>query len=265
MKRSREQHSDQRHQETLADAESVADGLRLAFSGLLHAVPDAATVSARARALGVTRPVCQRVHLGIRCRTGPIDTIEKFPGVKGLQGVIDGAERIGVETSLIDAATQATDAYARLIDDAGGSQARLVERFATTADEAADTRRERLRRQIFEAQREIFDGHSHARIMTAIFSITDDETWSVGHVGASGAIGVTLGPNAPPMIRVTGALGGEPGDRRGTARTPDLFGGEDATGFTPGAIIRSFSTDPQPFVTAQEHAGKLIQCFKRED
>ncbi|MCH8807457.1 MAG: Maf family protein [Planctomycetes bacterium] len=107
-----------------------------------------------ARHLSVVRNTCQRVVTAVAEPQAAAQTLARFPGVQGLQLLIQGFRGVGEDEANVAAALAAVEQYDQLIRDLAGSQSKLVERLNAVApvparvrsqtSEAAEIARQRL-------------------------------------------------------------------------------------------------------------------------
>lgn len=256
--------------------ERVAARLKASFQALIRALPEqASTVAEMSRFLGVGRAVCQRITLALRSGSGPIDVLQRFPGIKGLEQFLDAAERKRVDAGAVAGARAALDEYAALIGAAGGSQRRLIATLGARRSGGAARRASAednndnqqfndstaARESFFNAAQGITGTRCHARIEVLFARVRPDMPDHIEIVAASGLVGATADVGGTPIARVTRSTSGQAPPN--SIRT-DLETKAPILGISPGALLKPFSTDPIPSVISRAGEGMLVQVFNPE-
>ncbi len=126
----------------MAELLAAIETLRIEIRSFLSALPvEGQSASGLARLLRVERTTCQRLVFSAMQPAGDVKLAAALPGVQGLRMVITRATTVfSRQAGLRDVARQlsaAVDAYERLIRRLAGSRARLLNRLAALAAQAA--------------------------------------------------------------------------------------------------------------------------------
>jgi hypothetical protein len=262
-------------------ADSVGRQLQAAFGAILSKLPARAVkVADITRWLDLDRSICQRIVTGVRDADDGLGVLERFPGVRGLEQFVAAASERGCPRAVVDGAAVAIEAYARLVNDAGGSQTRLVDRIGSLRAQRSPRDRplptaaeqERVRRTLFEGATQLAGMTSAARVEVVVVGPHAGDTRAkatargdlsggmVTTASATGMIGIEAGLNAMPLTRRSRIAGLRPVPAvgaRGEARP--------ASGLTPDLLLKNFTSDPLPRVTTRTDGEWLVQVFEAED
>ena len=254
----------------LARCVQIAHRLQTAFRALVRTFPEqASTVTEMARFLDIGRGICQRIMLALREETNPLEVLQRFPGIRGLELFLHSAEARHIDPVHISAARAAVDEYSSLIGAAGGSQRRLIANLArhTTTKSRNDpdlivTTEESealaARAALFESSTRITGTRSESRAEVLILRVHPDSQDEVEMVEASVLSDVTADSNSMPITRIARAS-----SSKGVTESDRAALDPDATilGISPGSILERFSTLPLPNVTSRLHSGDFVQVF----
>jgi hypothetical protein len=251
-------------------AQEVGTQLQEAFGRLLGAFPPRVVkIADVARWLDLDRSICQRVVTGVRDSKDPLGVLERFPGVRGLEQFIAAAESKGCPRSLATNANDAVEQYAQLVNAAGGSQTRLVDRIGhlrattITPNRSAPSEEEivKLRRRAYESAVGITGANSSARVEVLMVGPSGKSRGNDGQVttvSATGMIGLELAAHAMPITRKSRLAGLTPVPAASGGATPP------ASGLTPQLLLPQFSSQPAPLVTTRTSGEWLIQMFESD-
>ncbi|MHC5027086.1 MAG: hypothetical protein ACYTGR_10050, partial [Planctomycetota bacterium] len=188
----------------------TSERLQAEFRALIAAFPlEARKIVAMSEWLGVTQPVCQRLLRGVRSREDALTTLAYFPGVRGLWSVIAAARDRSCDEVLVAAAEAAVDQYASLIEDAGGSQARLnrllrdgdLRREATSISTHGSPTPD-SRRAGYDAARAATGRSYDAHVAVMIYRPLSGDRTLMESVTALGMIGIRRTPGCLPICPV---------------------------------------------------------------
>lgn len=245
-------------------AVAVGAELAVAFRNLIEAFPsEARTVSQMSRWLGIMRPNCQRVVLGLRVANDPMELLQRFPGVKGLNQFVTAAAQQGIDSSLIENTEQAVNRYADLINDFGGTQSRLTAVLAKESVGAADNDkledRQSIRKSGFEFAASTAGYQCAARLEIALVRVMPADPTRLEVVIGSGLIGAIRKPLGMPLCRMHRSIGQAP--HVGSVATLD---GQPPIGLRPNALIPQFSSPDVPCVSRRLDDDWMIEVFHEE-
>lgn len=214
-------------------AHRIGERLQGDFSALIRSFPaDARTIAGMSRWLDVTQPVCQRLMRAVRHRTDPLRALTFFPGVRGVQQVLDAARRRGADAELVNDTAGAVEAYAALVDEHGGSQARLIaaiESRAHGADVAAaaparfagaDTD---LPRAAFEGIRRVTGRSFDVHFAVFVYRLLPDDPKHMMCVTAMGMIGVRRAAGCLPICPMKTSVYAEREDDAAPEAMPSII------------------------------------------
>lgn len=160
----------------LTRIEAMLERMASEFGGALAKLDGAGSgPRVLARQLGADPVLCHRLLAGIRSRGSVAERLAAWPGVAGLRALVERMrENSNTRMIRIEVLERAVDEYARLVDAAGGSQARLVRDVRSlqvsgceASSTSASTRT--ARRSLYRAAGEIL-GYE-ARLVTHISAI----------------------------------------------------------------------------------------------
>lgn len=262
-----------------ADGERVGLQLQTAFEAVLRKMPPRVSkVADVTRWLDLDRSICQRVVTGVRDAADGLGVLERFPGVRGLEQFVAAASDRGCPRTVVDDAAAAIEAYARLVNDAGGSQTRLVDRIGSLRAHRSPQGRpalttieqDRLRRTLYESATQLVGMSSAARVEVVVVgphagkSSAIDRGDLVGGMvttaSATGMIGIEAGPYAMPLTRRSRIAGLKPVPAAAAGG-----GTRPSSGLTPDMLLKKFTSDPLPRVTTRTDGEWLVHVFETED
>lgn len=249
----------------------IATRLHAAFRALARSFPEQySTVTEMSRFLGVGRGVCQRIALALRAEDDPLDILQRFPGLRGMEQFVDAAEVRELDSSHIAAARAALDEYAALIGAAGGSQRRLLASIANRKlregaipDSAGESHEaapddEEGRAALFHAAQRLIGARCTSRVEVLVLRVRRENPDELEMIEASVLANVTADASGLPITRIARASssqGATESERAG------LEPGSSVLGISPGAILEHFSSNPLPTVTSRLRSGDFIQVF----
>lgn len=251
---------DARDADLLARAEDVAARLKNELGELLAELPPGARGgSALSRWLDIDRATCQRAIAASRAEG--LEVLSNLPGVQGLEAVVKALADRSDDPSKVDGARAALAQFERLVEDAGGSRARLLRRLESStssghlgADDVA------ARKRLFGAARDLCGRWSDINGAIFIYRPTpgDPDTMEsayvsqfIGHRARAGAIPLTS------STAVTSRDGIDHAGFRHLDATP-------AVGRSDGAILERFSTMPAPVVTTRTPDKEVVCTIDAE-
>jgi hypothetical protein len=243
-------------------ARRTGERLQAEFRALVRSFPvEARTIVEMSRWLGVTRPVCQRLLRAIRHRGDPLTALTYFPGVRGLHQVVEAARARGCDDSAVAIASAAVDQYAALIDEHGGSQARLLASLETIETSPEDSRQETgaadnaqvARRQAFEGVRAQTRREFRTHFGVFLYRPCDDDPQTMDCITAMGMIGVRRMADALPICPMNRYAYG---DQDKDIQIESIADGPLATG-APISVLQRFCSKPLPRVVARQSNGRL--------
>ncbi len=201
--------------------ERLADRLRSEFSLLLRELPLAArTPAAVTRHLKLKGPICFRLMGAIRSTGSAAEFYGAIPGPEGLERVLTAAKRAGVGEARVSAALAAIMDFEALLQQAGGSQRRLVAMLRGEAPERAPAsarpagsgveRRPTApageglapadeRQGVFEHMSRLLRCRMRGLMLLRICTIEEDQL-EYGVVGAIGRVGFERHSQALPIV-----------------------------------------------------------------
>ena len=186
-----------------------AVGRRLAgeLRAVVNALPsEDRRIRAMASRLGVNRNICQRVLKAIRAGQDGSNTLLALPGVEGLLKFSRAAARCGFQPGKIESLEAAIEQFASLIQECGGSHARLQTLLETAsrrpvgvAGDGASSSQVAIREYLFEGTSAMLGSAMDAHaLITAIRPVPGDAA-RVEVAGLTGFVGQRLQPNAQPL------------------------------------------------------------------
>lgn len=242
----------------------VAERLRSEFGLVLRALPpESRTIAGMAAELEIPRPGCQRLLRALRARGPLTETLTYFPGVRGLQQIIDASRRKGIEASTVAGAEAALRQFADLTADCGGSQAQLNTAIAEAVREheygssidgdavAAD------RRRVFESCRSITRRCFETQFALYMYRPAENRGDCAHSVTAMGMIGIERQANALPLCIVSSSV---PRDDEASCTVESLPG---LSGL-PISILPEFSSAPPPTLTVRRQPGRVAVLTETE-
>lgn len=251
-------------------ARRVGERILAELVELIQSLPiERRAVSEMSRWLGVTRPICQRVVQASRHRGDPLLGLVRLPGVQGLMSFVRAARRTGCDPAAVDAVEAAARRYADLIDEHGGSQARLV--AAIEGFLAEDSGQPpgaladgpvRARQLIFEGARMITGRHYAAQVGIFLFRPRPDNPDRVDGVSALALLGVERGEAAMPVSPVGLFAHGRPDE------VPDEFHVgplTEAGASLPVGVLAEFCSSPPPRVIARRRGDRVSVLVEPEN
>jgi hypothetical protein len=248
-----------------AEAARVADRLKAELHSLIESLPEHARyATGLSRELGVLRVTCQRVVGALSGDTSAL-MLAKLPGVEGLRQFVKGFMRAGVDKGAGESALSAIEAFERLIETTGGSQTRLAERLQLSGrqlgdgEPAAEGGLATLedRESLYACGVRVTGRSCDVALSVYAFRPDPRNPAMLERALAKGLIGSVVTPGGLPMVMRSGdTVRGEE-----EARQIMLAGGEAATGRTPEAILKNFTTNPLPMVTSRGRGGTLFQVI----
>lgn len=249
----------------LGEADRVASRVHAEFRRLISRLPEHAQhASGMSRHLGVLRATCQRVVQSVQDPTPTIHLLTTLPGIEGLRQFLDGARKAGAEPADVDLAQSAMEAFERLIATTGGSLTKLVERLQAggaartgAASDASGVATPEQREALFHAAVGVTGRCCDVALSIYAFRPSPQEPDVLERALAKGVIGGVMVPGGMPMVLSSGDTLKDEDE----VRNITLLNNEAASGRTPEALLRPFSTDPLPTVTARGKGGKLFQII----
>lgn len=248
----------------VGEAERVASRVHAEFRRLISRLPEHAQhASGMSRHLGVLRATCQRVVQSIQDPTPTVQLLTTLPGIEGLGQFLEGARRAGADPADVDLAQSAMEAFERLITTTGGSLTKLVERLQagglarTGSADASGVATPEQREALFHAAVGVTGRCCDVALSIYAFRPSQDEPNVLERALAKGVIGGAVVPGGMPMVLSSGDTLKDEDE----VRNITLLNNEAASGRTPEALLRPFSTDPLPTVTARGKGGKLFQII----
>lgn len=250
-----------------ADAERVASRLHTELRRLIAALPEHARhASGMARHINVLRATCQRVVSAVQDVAATPMVLTKLPGVEGLRQFLDGVKRAGVDEADVETSLSAVEALERLITAAGGSQTKLIERIEASGGRAAAAgsagggenagpATNAHREALYLSASAVTGRRCDVSLSVYAFRPSPENPAMLERALAKGLIGSVVTPGGLPMVLSSGDT--LKGDEE--VRKLRLLGGEGARGRTPEAILRPFTTDPLPMITAGGKHSTLSQ------
>lgn len=247
-------------------ARRVGERLQSEFRALIRSFPlEARTIAEMSQWLGVTRPVCQRLLRGVRHRGDAIGALSFFPGVKGLRQVIQAARGRTCDEALLAVAGAAVDQYAALIDEHGGSQARLLSALETVGAQPPDglgtgippSDLSQARKNAFENLRLITGREFQTHLAVFFYRPCPDDPTKMDCVTAMGMIGIHRSEGSLPICPTHTFSYGSPEELEEANIHLESFADEPAASGAPIAVLEEFCTKPLPVVVARQINGSL--------
>lgn len=264
----------------LEAAGTVGARLRADLRAVIGSFPaECRSPTRAAQWLKLSRPVCQRLIGATRGGGSPIETLRRLPGLQALAGFVDSVEQRGVPAELVASLASSVQAYAALLDTAGGSRADLIraldgaEAGALPPDEhrsrdagATPDDRPALRRAAFEANRQLLRREYGAQIGVFVYAPSADNPGGVDCITSLGLCGVRLRPGALPVcpigwFTIAGSDEPRPEDQLvapGRKSIPGL----------PVSILTDFSSTPCPRVIPRRSGSRvtaLVESATNDD
>jgi hypothetical protein len=248
-------------------ARRVGERLQSEFRALIRAFPlESRTIAGMSDWLGETRPVCQRLLRGVRHPGDALKALTFFPGVRGLRQVIDAARRRDCDQALLAVAGAAVDRYAALIDEHGGSQARLLAALdAAGAAPPPDAPRAgtfatdllQARQGAFENLRLVTGREFRTQLAVFLYRPCPDDPTRMDCVTAMGMIGIRRREGSLPICPTHTFSYGSREEVERADFTLSTFADEPAASGAPVAVLEEFCTKPLPAVVARQTNGVL--------
>jgi len=241
------------------EALAVVGRLRSELGRLVASLPaEGRGASAMARTTGVLRVTCQRVVGALESGGDGVGMLARLPGVEGLRLFVDGFVRAGIPTQDVASARAAVEAFDRLITHAGGSHAkliRLVQEQATPApvgDTALATPEQR--RELFRAAAAVTGRRCRVAFSIYAFRPRPGDDATLERVLVKGLIGGIGTPGGMPFVLASGntLTEAEAGPRT-------LDSGAPLAENAPEAIMRAFTSNPLPTISARGTGGNVYQ------
>jgi hypothetical protein len=238
----------------------VGRRLREALRAVVGAMPEADRGGSRmARRLGVDRSICQRVLNAVRPVEDDIVTPVRAPGVQGLETFLEAMRAEGVRRDPLAAAEAAVEAFASMLNDLAGSQARLGRRIDATTSAAGE--RPPLdaldaRRQAFRAGAQLLGHAAETHVQVGAYAPTP--TGEIDAARLRGYHRFVSRKGATPLVIRSGAV-----TASGEAQTDETLAldGSPLAGRSSDGVLADFSTKPLPVVTSRTAGGSLLQLI----
>ncbi|MGD9688441.1 MAG: hypothetical protein AB7K52_04260 [Phycisphaerales bacterium] len=247
----------------LEEAGQVAARLAADLGKLIASLPpESRGASAMARVTGSPRVTCQRVVGAVADPHPAPQMLARLPGIEGLSQFIDGFERSEASREDVALARAAVEAFRRLIESAGGSHARLVERLTAPVARGASEGRVgtiEQREALFRAAAAATGRRCRVSFSSYAFRPRPGSTDVLERVLVKGLMGGEGTPGGMPFVLASGQTV-EPSST-GAAGPITLGRGAPIAENAPEAILAAFSSDPLPTVAARGRAGNLYQVI----
>lgn len=237
-------------------ARRVSERLRSEFSTIVRKLPvEARTIAGMADELAVPRPGCQRLIRALRSRGSLIKSLTFYPGVRGLQQIVDAVRRYGIDESTTAGAEAAVRQLADLTSDFGGSQSRLNAALETMLEDsdaapAANSASWDDRRDVFESSRRITKRSFDTQFAIYIYRPVKDNDALIHSVTAMGMIGMRCDANALPLCIVSSSAPSDEEHSHAVSALPGLSG-------LPISLMQDFSSDPPPSLTVHRQHDRM--------
>lgn len=245
-------------------ARRIGERMQAELLSLVQGFPaEVRTIIKMSEWLGVTRPICQRLLRAIRHRGDALQTIAFFPGVRGLQQFLEAARVRQCRESLIASAKAAIDQYARLVDECGGSQAKLIAAIEATQRQQADAGDSAsddllsARRSAFEGLRQVTQREFETHVAVFFYRSRSDDPLKMDCVTAMGMIGVRQDKGALPICPLYRFAYGSPADLEEAHIQLERLTDEPAATGAPITVLREFCSKPLPAIVARQTNGQI--------
>lgn len=244
-----------------AKAERVAERLHADLRRLVAALPERARgASGMARHLSVLRATCQRVVSAVHDPTPSPMMLARLPGIQGLEQFLEGIAQAGVDPAEVENARSSVQLFDQLIQEMGGSQARLSERIASVTKPQQHRNgeaQEQARQELFHAASRLVGRQSDVSLSVYAFRRSPDDPNDIEWALAKGSIGQVMSPGAMPLLLAAGETLADADDA--SERSVTLLDMGRARGRTPEAVMREFTTQPLPLVTSRGSGRTVLQ------
>jgi len=238
--------------------EGVLRRLRIEVGAVLTRVSRGTdSTSALARELEVDRVTAHRVRTLCGSRGGELPGVALAPGVEGVSKFLDAAERQDVDQQVMAAARVATEGYARLIREVGGSKAKLEARIEATLPTAGgqpEYADREQRERVFSAAASLLGREMGVRLDLSVIRRSPKGAELMDYANVRGYLGHRARADAAPFAaEFLGKV--EHGDEGG----PEFLtlDGQPARGAVDRAVLEEFSTMPPPVVTSQGRGDRM--------
>lgn len=211
------------------------------------------------RWLGVDRSVCYRMLAAMQHKGEPVEVFRSLPGVDGYQRVIKALSRRGIDRARIGRALAAGEAYAQLVGDAGGSQAKLVRQCARLLEEERSGRLPGpslehavgARGKAMAAAAEV--SGCRAAVHSLVYAVCRDrESGELTAASVQGMVGLRRKARHLPIVLSRIAKPESSGVE------PSTFDQDLSLGWSAGTVLGVLSSDPLPVVTVSRTRETLV-------
>jgi hypothetical protein len=237
-------------------ARRVAERLRSEFGTILRALPpECRTIVGVAEELQIPRPGCQRLLRALRSRGSVVESLTFYPGVRGLQQIVNAARRRGLDDSIVAGAEAAVRQFADLTIDCGGSQSRLnfavaaalLECEAAPADSGPELAK---RHRAFAGWRHVTRRSFETQLAVYIYRPVKGNEALIHSVTAMGMIGINRDASALPLCVASSSTPSDETHSHTVESLPGLSG-------LPISIMPDFSSSPPPEMTVRRQPGRV--------
>lgn len=222
--------------------------------------PDGQHASGLARLLKIDRTTCQRAVFAVtHAYPGP-QILKQLPGPKALQALVDAARKLrpAIDESVVAALEVAVDEYSALIKRLGGMVSRVIRRLEQSAEpEPLPTDRLAVRRRLHDAAAELTGRSSRCWVAVYIYAPHGGAAGMLDLVRAHGLIGHVAQPDAVPLTFHNFSARPETADTEFFA----ALDGSAATGRAQSTLLRAFTSDPPPIISAKLTDEFLVQAI----
>lgn len=256
----------------LASPAEIGERLAAALNAVVDACPGSGeSVSEFSRRLGIGRAICQRVVLCTRSGRGE-EALLRVPGTRGVEMFIAAAARAGVGRALLDDARRALAMYEQLVSDAGGSQARLLDRLGRNAVQPAGPSDRTRARGLRLARRPVTGEAARRLVWEGMCGVTGQRAEGSGRIdivrplphdpesieiiGASITCELECDADAMPVVRALRLTSAGDGGRP-EARAM----GSNAFSDRPDGVIEAFSSPGLPAMGSRQTQGQILQIL----
>lgn len=192
--------------DTIERAEAIGQRLAGELRAVVNTMPsDSRRIRAMADRLGVNRNICQRVLKAIRAGQDGSATLLALPGVEGLLKFSQGAKRSGCDPEQIESLVAAIDQFASLIQDSGGSHARLQFLLEEAMCEpqlvltGSASNQALIRKHLFLGASALLGSEMNAHVLIVAIRPSPGDATQLEVAGVTGFIDEQLQPNAQPL------------------------------------------------------------------
>lgn len=232
----------------------LGDELRL----LIARVPDdARTIRGLASHLGIDPSICQRTIHAAKPTDNPRQVLARLPGVEGLRLLAEAARARKETREIAQNLLIATDRFAELVEEAGGSHAKLRTRLDEVEDRSSsqqalslETDAKNLRRELYKNTCAILGTSLEAHHLITILRRVPGHPSLIYNTMLRAYVGYKARAGAEPMVVTT--------------YTPRPDGPEKFPDGHPQPInelVESLSTTPSPIVSAKTSEGSILQVI----